>query len=248
VVVLTLDAVYTLVRDVVGVADDVAERALANAGRVVSLERGLHVFRERDVQAWFLRAPGVVRALGSFYGTAHFVVTATVLVALYRARPAVYRRWRTALASTTVLALAGFALFPLAPPRLLPSPFGFVDTLRDVGGLWNFASGPVASVSNQYAAMPSLHVAWALWSALAARDLVSRGSWLRSAAWAYPVLTVVAIVATGNHYLVDAAGGAVVLGAGLLIAGVVGRDGGMRSTRRAYCAISANTGAETMPP
>ena len=248
VVVLTLYGVYTLVRNVVGAADDIAGRALTNAAHVISLERALHAFHERDVQVLFLRAPGVVRALGSFYGTAHFVVTATVLVALFRMRPVAYGRWRTALAATTVFALVGFALFPLAPPRLLPPAYGFVDTLRVVGGVWNFASGPVASVSNQNAAMPSLHVAWALWSALAARELLRRGSWLRGAVWAYPACTVVAIVATGNHYLLDAAGGAVVLGAGVLVAGVAGSDGGMRRVRSAYLAISANTGADTMPP
>lgn len=117
------------------------------------------------------RSAGAARSLPSrFYGTAHFVVTAAVLVALFRWRPREYRRARTALAATTICALVGFALFPLAPPRLFPSGYGFVDSLQVIGG--RVAVGP----------------------------LVER-RWLRVVAWIYPLVTLVTIVATANHYV-----------------------------------------------
>jgi hypothetical protein len=102
------------------------------------------------------------------------------------------------------------------PPRLLPASYGFVDTLRVFGGLWDFDSGPVAQVSNQYAAMPSLHFAWSTWSALVLFPMLRR-RWSRALIVLYPVATTFAIVVTANHYWLDAAGGALVLGVGSLV-------------------------------
>jgi hypothetical protein len=85
--------------------------------------------------------------------------------------------------------------------------------MAEYGGLWSFDSGLMESLSNQYAAMPSLHFAWALWSWLAIKKhLVSRTS--RIAIASYPSLTLFAIIVTANHYWIDAVGGVVVLGAG----------------------------------
>ena len=99
-----------------------------------------------------------------FYGTAHFIVTIVAIVWLFRTHPERYPLWRNTLAFTTALALIGFTFFPLMPPRLIGH--GFVDSLDKIGGLWSFESGPVHKVSNQYAAMPSLHFAWSSWCAL----------------------------------------------------------------------------------
>ncbi|GIT00413.1 MAG: hypothetical protein CM1200mP26_21250 [Acidimicrobiales bacterium] len=116
------------------------------------------------------------------------------------------------------------------PPRLLSNcgEFGgclatlhpYVDTVTDVGGLWSFDSGTMQSVSNQYAAMPSLHFAWATWCALVLWPIV-RNRAARALVAAYPVATLFAVIVTGNHFWLDAVGGLVVLGAGSLLAGLL---------------------------
>ena len=120
--------------------------------------------------------------------------------------PIGYRLWRNTLAFATGLALIGFSFFPVLPPRLLPPGYGFVDTLQVVGGLWNFSSGPVNDVSNQYAAMPSLHTAWSAWCALALIPLI-RPWWGKVLVLLYPLATIFCIIVTANHYFADVTGG-----------------------------------------
>jgi len=98
----------------------------------------------------------------------------------------------------------------------------FVDTLQRFGGLWSFDSGTMQSISNQYAAMPSLHFAWSTWCWLALRPVVPRRS-LRLLLAAYPWLTLFAIVVTANHYWIDAAGGALALALGYMIGTAITR-------------------------
>jgi membrane-associated phospholipid phosphatase len=102
------------------------------------------------------------------------------------------------------------------PPRLLPAHYGFVDTLQSYGGLWSFDSGAMQKVSNQYAAMPSLHFGWSTWCAFVLVPRVRR-TWLKVLCALYPVATVFAIVVTANHYWLDAAGGALILAIGMLV-------------------------------
>ena len=208
---------YTLVRNLLGDDRLVAER---NAHRVVRLERALRIFHERSIQH-ALDHDWLMQLLNAFYGLAHFIVTAAVLVWLYHRRPTAYSRWRTALAVTTFLALVGYALFPLMPPRLVPST-GIIDALAVHGSVWSYEHGPISDISNQFAAMPSLHVAWALWCAVAVWVHGSRGrrpAWIvRWAAALYGLATIVTVIATGNHYVLDAVGGAMVLMLGLAVA------------------------------
>lgn len=214
--------IYTLVRNQFGSASVDPQRALANALKVIRVERALGLFVEPRVQHAFLGSDFFLRCCNVFYGTFHFVVTAAVMVVLYRRAPARYRRWRTILAGTTGLALLGFSLFPLMPPRLLADvgPFGgrslqfhFVDTLATVGGLWSFGSEGMKSISNQYAAMPSLHVAWATWCVAAAWPLLRHRA-ARLAFAAYPLFTLFAVMVTANHYWLDGFGGLLALGCG----------------------------------
>jgi hypothetical protein len=217
-------AVYTIIRDAFGSASVGATHALHNAQRVIGLERDLGLFHEQQIQHWFLRFPSFIRLMDLYYGSIHFVAPAVVLILLFRRWPADYRLWRNTLAVTTALALVGFTFFPLMPPRLLcdcaygAGPgvhYGFVDTLARFGGSWTFNSGAMKDVSNQYAAMPSLHMAWSLWCAVALVPHLRRpGAKLLAAA--YPMVTLLAIVVTANHYFLDAVGGAVILGLGYL--------------------------------
>ena len=206
-------AVYTLIRDVRGDKPVSREMAFTNARRVIAVERFFGLFQEHRIQSWFLASHLFVRAMDDFYGSAHFIITAGVLLFLFRWQPWRYPRLRNTLAITTGLALIGFAFFPLMPPRLLPDTYHIVDTLRTYGGLWSFDSGPMTAVSNQYAAMPSLHFAWSSWCALCVIPAFDRRA-AKVALCCYPVLTLICIVVTGNHYLLDAVGGAVTLAAG----------------------------------
>jgi len=144
-------------------------------------------------------------------------VTAGAVIYLYRRWPGDYPRWRNTLALTTILALIGFIFWPLMPPRLLhtmaPGHYDFVDTLAKYPTFWSFDSGAINKISNQYAAMPSLHFGWSLFCASALAPRLRRRP-ARVAAALYPLLTLTAIVLTGNHYFLDAAGGAVVFAAG----------------------------------
>jgi glycerophosphoryl diester phosphodiesterase len=185
--------------------------ATSHALSIVSAERYLGMFREQAVQAAFLKADSVVDAFNAYYGGTHFLVPAGVLIWLILRHPGRYGRSRTALAVITGLAFASFWLFPVAPPRLLPGRFGIVDTLRDVGSSGHFQATLIDSAGNQYAAMPSLHIAWAVWCTLAVYPVV-RGRALRLLAAVYPVMTSLVVVATGNHFFFDTVAGALLAG------------------------------------
>lgn len=219
--ILAFYLVYSVVRNTQGSAAVSETHAFDNAKRIISLERHLGIFHEEAVQHAFVHWRGFVEFWDVFYGTAHFVVTAAALIWMFRAFKDRYPLWRNTLACTTALALIGFAFFPLMPPRLLASVpgthFGLIDTLKTFGGLWSFDSGAMQKVSNQYAAMPSLHFAWSTWCALVLiPQFRSRAAKVLAAC--YPLLTLFAIVVTANHFFLDAAGGLAVLGAGYLIA------------------------------
>lgn len=210
--VLAFYGVYSFVRNQFG---DDASAAAENALRIIDIERALGSFQEETIQEWFLDDRWFIQFWNLFYGTFHFVVTTGALIWLYVRQPWRYVRWRTALAVTTGLALIGFALFPLMPPRLLDTSYGFVDTLRTYGGLWSFDDSALKRVSNQYAAMPSLHFAWATWSTCVLLPAMRR-PWARALVLAYPPATLFAIVVTANHYWIDALGGVLCLGLGYL--------------------------------
>lgn len=208
---------YTLVRDLRGDKPVSVVQAFTNAKRVIHLERWVGLFHEAGLQHDVISQRWLIRLCDDFYGTLHFAVTIFVLGLLFFRFPTRYREWRNTLALTTGLALIGFYFFPLMPPRLLPPGYGFVDTLKVIGGLWNFSSGPVTDVSNQYAAMPSLHTAWATWSACVLAAIIGP-RWGRVAVFAYPAFTVFAITVTANHYYADAIAGLVLLAVSALIA------------------------------
>ena len=214
---------YSLARNTQGSGSTSPTHAFRNARVVIKLEQSLGLYHEESIQKLFLMARPLVKALNVYYGTAHFVVTAGVLMWLFVRHPSRYTRWRWSLACTTLLGLVGFVAFPLMPPRLISPEFGmgsYQDTLHTIGGLWNFEDSAVAKLSNQYAAMPSLHFAWSLWVCLALWPLL-RSSWGKALAVGHPVITLVAIIATANHYWIDAAAGALTLLGGWLLGGLL---------------------------
>lgn len=216
---------YSWVRNQFGSAAVDADVAFENAEVIIDIQKAMGLYFEPTVQGWFLDAEWFLRLANIFYGTLHFIATIGAMVYLYLRQPLHYPKWRTTIMATTGLALIGFATFPLMPPRLLgncrvigacvESPF--VDTMAEIGGIWSFDSGTIEALSNQYAAMPSLHFGWAFWVFLVLRPHVS--SLLgRVALYSYPWVTLFAIVVTANHYWIDALGGGLALLAGYLIA------------------------------
>lgn len=214
--ILAFYSVYSAVRNTQGSAAVSAAHAMGNALEIIRWEDMLGIYWEQSIQQAFLGNRLFIGFWNVFYGSFHFVVTAGALILLFRRFPERYRRWRNTLAFTTGLALIGFATYPLMPPRLLPSSYGYVDTLRTYGTLWSFDSGAMQKISNQYAAMPSLHFAWSTWSALVLVPAV-RARWAKALAATYPFMTLFAIVVTANHFILDAAGGALVLAVGAML-------------------------------
>jgi hypothetical protein len=224
-----------------------ASVAFEHAREMIDLEKALGLYFEADLQQWYLDLPamGLIRVWNVFYGTAHFVVTAAALIWLYRADKDRYPLWRSTLGATTLVALIGFAGYSLMPPRLLDDPgrygacqlydpeaadaaeagggaegcdrFGYVDTLAEHGGWISFDDDRAATVTNQYAAMPSMHMGWSVWSALILLPMV-RSRWRRGLILLYPPLTLFTIMVTANHYWIDAVGGLAALGVGFAIA------------------------------
>ena len=193
-------------------ADDSLRPAAARGLQLHQAERALGMAWERPLNQWFVESR-LAGLLGSFwYAAAHYLVTAVVLVWLYRRGAADYSQARRTLVLATVLALCAYLLMPVAPPRLTG---GFADVLElhAAQGWWGSdASAPrgFGGLTNQVAAMPSLHAGWALWVALILHRRM-RPPW-RQLGWAHAAVTALVVVGTGNHWTFDVlAGWAVVL-------------------------------------
>jgi membrane-associated phospholipid phosphatase len=195
--------VYRIVR---GIVDGHANTAYQHARDIVDLERGLHTFVEVDVQRWAVDNPFFIHVANWMYVNSHFLVTTTFLIWLYIARNHAYYFVRNMFLVAMVFALIGYVAFPAAPPRFLPE-WGFQDTVADMFG--NGASQTASVLYNPYAAVPSMHVAFALMIAVPAVQLVKH-RFLKIVWSFYPLLVTFVVISTGNHFWIDAALGAIV--------------------------------------
>lgn len=211
--VVAVVAVYLAYQRGRMLAKDQASEAFANARLVIDFERRLNVFSERTVQRLSMHYDGVMWLLNHYYARVHFPFTTAFVIWLFFRHRETYRWVRTWLISVTMIALVIHAAFPLAPPRMLPT-HGFIDTLR-LDGLHIYSVDPNQSLANQFAAMPSLHFGWALIVAIAF-IAVRRTPW-SIVALAHPAVTLLAIVATANHYWIDAAVALLLVTGALLI-------------------------------
>jgi PAP2 superfamily len=185
-------------------------RADANGHGVVDIERWLHLPAEGTLQTWALAHDWIIDGANRYYVSVHFPLTIATLVWLYRYRRPAYHWAKRALFAATGVALVFHVLLPVTPPRLLDS-LGMVDT-GHAGGMSIYQAPVLGSMSNEYAAMPSLHVGWALLIAVVlVATCRSRWRWL----WLlHPVATVFVVVSTANHYWLDGiAGASLVVGA-----------------------------------
>jgi hypothetical protein len=210
--------------------------AVANAESLLRIESVLHL----DLEIWANRAlqdvPLLALLASYWYAALHYLVTPVVLITAYRRAPHRYRQLRSTLVAGSALGLVGFTLLPMAPPRMLP---GYVDTLATTAdsGWWGTdASAPkgLGGLTNELAAMPSLHVGWALWCAWVVL-LLSRTTWVRGLAVSYAAVTVLVVVVTANHYVLDAVAGGAVMLAGhraALLAARARRPRGVLSAQR----------------
>jgi hypothetical protein len=173
--------------------------AVGRGQSIWNTERSLHVLSERTVQGWILPHPLIVQAANLYYDTMHFTVMICFLIWLFARHRDAYPRWRTTLALLTVSCLL-IQLIPVAPPRMVPGT-GMVDTALRYG---QSVYGSVGGFDpDELSAMPSVHVGWAVLVAVCAVT-VSRSRW-RYLAVAHAVITVLVVVATGNHYWSDGA-------------------------------------------
>ncbi|MBT2415519.1 inositol phosphorylceramide synthase [Streptomyces sp. ISL-12] len=187
--------------------------AFRNAHHVWHLERWLHLPGEGGVQSLLLHGDALVRVANTYYATVHFPATAAFLLWLYLRRPRHYVWARRVLAALTGAALVLHLTFPLAPPRMLGAA-GLVDTAR-VYGPSVYGPPRTDTLSNQFAAMPSLHFGWALMVAIGLIVATrSRWRWL----WLlHPLLTLLVIVGTANHYWLDVMVASALLGLALAV-------------------------------
>jgi hypothetical protein len=225
-IVATLYVVYESIRDI---SQGKPSTAFHNALRIIDWQQALSIYHEKAIQDWALNWTALIVASNYFYGSAYIGVSIVILVWLYRRFPDDYPLLRNTLAIGTMLGLVGFAAFPLMPPRLLDvmgdgQVFGYVDTLVKYPTFWSFESPAMQKISNQFAAMPSLHCGWAVWGMGALLPRV-RTWWMRTLAVLYPIATTFVVVATGNHYFLDAVGGAVIFAIGYGVARLVTRAG-----------------------
>ncbi|MFF3516097.1 phosphatase PAP2 family protein [Streptomyces sp. NPDC002573] len=200
-----------------GDVSDAVDHGLA----LLRLEKLLHINAEHPLNRLFTHEAWLGIPADFWYASLHYLVTPAILVWMFRRRAEHYRAVRTWLMTSTFIGLIGFTLLPTCPPRLLSPDHGFVDTMAQYSsyGWWGGdASAPrgLGGMTNQYAAMPSLHVGWALWCGVMLWRH-GRTRWAKAAGVAYPLLTALVVMGTANHYLLDAVAGVATMGVGLLL-------------------------------
>ncbi|MER5441811.1 phosphatase PAP2 family protein [Streptomyces sp. NPDC002790] len=197
------------------------EQAVDHGLAILRAEQAVHLNFEHPLNRLFTHEPWIGVPADFWYASLHYLVTPIVLVWLFRRRAEIYRTARTWLMTSTVIGLVGFILLPTAPPRLLAAGHGFIDTMAHYSsyGWWgDAASAPkgMGDMTNQYAAMPSLHVGWALWCGILLWRH-ARSPYVKALGVAYPLLTTLIVMGTANHYFFDALAGVAVMAVGLLL-------------------------------
>jgi hypothetical protein len=233
--VATLAALYGVYEIARGQGHATFSVARAHADWIVTLERHLHVFGERAIQNAAHALPGLPTLLGLAYITLHFAGTTAFLVWLHRQHRGYFPLIRNTLIGATAVALAIYVLYPVAPPRL--AGLGFVDTVSHSAKV-NLSSDALGSLYNPFAAVPSLHFGYALLVGLTAAKLSHRRL-ARAMGWSYPIVMLIVIVATGNHFFFDAVGGALAIGVGYALASWVDAPKQIRRWRAAGGAAAA---------
>jgi hypothetical protein len=232
--VLLIAAVYSMYDFTRFLVEGKTAVAMDHGHDLLKVEQWIGLAPERALNKLFSAHLALGLSADYAYATLHYIVTPTVLVWMWRKHSSAYPFARSVLMIATIFALVGYSLLPMAPPRLLP---GFVDTMAKFAndGWWsNAASAPrgLAADTNQFAAMPSLHVGWAIWCGwMMVR--YGRHRVTRILGVGYPILVSVVVMATANHYLFDALAGGVVMLLGYAAVRLLARVGVVSFPHRA---------------
>jgi len=209
-----LAVLYGLYEVIRGAGTENVQAAMSHTGDIVAVEQALGVYVERSVQQAFEAVPYAPALLGLLYVMLHFAGTAVALTWIHRRHPDRFPIVRTTFVAATALALVGYVFFPAAPPRL--AGLGFSDTVTHSTGL-DLSSDLLGALYNPFAAVPSLHFGYALIVGVALATIAKRRV-LRVLGALYPAAMLLVIVATGNHFFVDAALGGLAVVVGWLAA------------------------------
>jgi hypothetical protein len=201
-VIVWLLWVYDAITDLPALRESAA---MAHGFAVLHLEERLHLDPERSLNHGLASHHLLGLLAGDYYDNLHFIVTLGVVGWLWWRHPRHYRPLRTSLVLVNVVGFGVYWLYPMAPPRLLAGQH-FFDIVAMTHAFGGWHSGALSKAANQFAAMPSLHLAWASWSALAVW-VVWRHRRGIALVWLYPIVTCVVVMATGNHFLTDCLAG-----------------------------------------
>jgi hypothetical protein len=199
---------YSVVR---GMAEVDTTVAFDHTRDVIQIEQALHIFVEPSIQAWAMGSHALIDISSWLYVNAQTTVTVCALIYIYLRHNRSFYFVRNMLMISMVIALFGYAVFPTAPPRFMPE-WGFVNTVASFTGVHvEQSSSSMTALLNPYAAVPSMHVAFALMIGWRLVGLVKPR--LLKVAWAlYPFLIAFVIIATANHFIFDALLGALTAG------------------------------------
>jgi membrane-associated phospholipid phosphatase len=211
-ILVGVDVAYELVR---GIADSQRADAIGHGAQVIDFEQSSHTFFEPSLQAFFLPAHWLIDVANQIYLNAQFSIALGFLVWLYLFRNESYYFVRNMFVVSMGLALVGYTLFPTAPPRMFPE-HGFVDTITDFSNV-NHDSALAKIFINPYAAVPSMHCAFAMMIG-ATGVMVCRSRFAKAFWAAWPLLIVWVVIVTANHYWVDAALGWMVAATAAVVA------------------------------
>lgn len=196
-----------------------ASDAINNARDIVAVERALGLYFEPGLQRWALAVPGLDDLFSWLYLNVQTTVTLGGMLWIYLLRNEHYYFVRNMFFVSFVFACIVYVVVPTAPPRLMPAEYGFYDSVQGFSGARKFIWETFA---NPYAAVPSMHVGFALMIGTSIASLTT-SKWVRAFWWTYPAGILFVVVATGNHFWLDAVAGAAVAGLGAIAAGALGR-------------------------
>jgi hypothetical protein len=214
-VIAWLAWVYDAINNLAPVREKIA---LAHGRAILEFEQSLHISPELAMNRWLVAHHTLGTIASYYYDNAHFIVTFGLLGWLWWKRADIYPSLRSALVAINVIGLVVFWRYPVAPPRLLAGK-GFTDVVASSHTIGSWHTGSLAADANQFGAMPSLHIAWAVWCTLVLWRLSTR-TWVRVLAVIYPCVTTLAVLSTGNHYLLDLIGGLVTFVLAIALVGV----------------------------
>lgn len=217
--VAIIGAVFILYRISSGSLDHSLEVARQNAYHIVDLEKSLGIFIEQDIQSFFMDNAVLTRIVDTIYTIFYYPALILFAIWAFTYHRQEYFTVRNIFLASAAIAFTCFALFPVAPPRMLPE-LGFIDSMAE-HGVVQYESGILSHITNPYAAMPSCHFAWTLLIGTAIFHMAS-SRWLKAVGIILPLGMLISIVATANHYLLDAMAGAVLIGLSTAIVMLLG--------------------------